>query len=156
MQQRPNALSGTLEAFIELLSSMRFAISLLTVLAIASIIGSVVQQNEPANAYLNQFGQFWDPVFTRLGLYSVYNTGWFVAILAFLVLSTTLCIVRRFMPMLHEMRGFREQAREVSLRAFSHTASLTQMLPPQARRAAVTDYLRSAGFRLRTNERGPI
>ncbi|MDR1424872.1 MAG: c-type cytochrome biogenesis protein CcsB [Azoarcus sp.] len=153
MQRRPNARSSTLEAAIELLSSMRFAISLLTVLAIASIIGSVVQQNEPANAYLNQFGQFWDPVFARLGLYSVYNAGWFVAILAFLVLSTTLCIVRQLTPMLHEMRGFREQAREASLRAFSHNASLTPTLPPQARRGAVTDYLRGAGFRLRANER---
>jgi cytochrome c biogenesis protein len=32
---------------VELVSSMRFAISLLTVIAIASIIGTVVLQNEP-------------------------------------------------------------------------------------------------------------
>jgi len=153
MQQRANTRASVLEALVELLSSMRFAISLLTVLAIAAIIGTVVQQNEPANAYLNQFGQFWDPVFAKLGLYTVYNTGWFVAILAFLVLSTTLCVIRQFTPMLHEMRGFREHAREASLRAFAHSASLTPTLPPEARRGAVSDYLARAGFRFRVDER---
>ena len=142
-----------LDDFIELLSSMRFAISLLTTLAIASVVGTVVLQNQPANAYLNQFGQFWDPVFSWLGLYSVYNSGWFVAILAFLVLSTTLCIIRQFTPMLHEIRGFRERAREVSLRNFAHRASLEPTLPSEKRNDAVTAYLARAGFHFRVNER---
>lgn len=142
-----------LDALIELLSSMRFAISLLTVLAIASVAGMVVRQNEPANAYLNQFGQFWDPVFSRLGLYSVYNAGWFITILAFLVLSTTLCIVRQFAPMLREIRGFRERAREVSLRNFAHCENISPTLPTEARRNAVTAYLAGAGFRFRIDAR---
>ncbi|MDR0717982.1 MAG: cytochrome c biogenesis protein ResB [Azoarcus sp.] len=153
MQQGASARVSAIQALIELLSSMRFAISLLTVLAIASIIGTVVQQNEPANAYLNQFGQFWEPVFARMGLYSVYGAGWFLAILAFLVLSTMLCIIRQATPMLREMRGFHEHAREVSLRLFAHHASLVPTLPPQARRGAVTDYLAGEGFRFRIDER---
>jgi len=153
MMQRPAARNSVLDEYIELLSSMRFAISLLTILAIASVIGTVVQQNQPANAYLNQFGQFWDPVFSWLGLYAVYNSSWFVTILAFLVLSTTLCIIRQSSPMLREIRSFREHAREASLRHFSHRASLEPTLPPEARSDAVTKYLASAGFRLRTDNR---
>ncbi|MDR2259878.1 MAG: cytochrome c biogenesis protein ResB [Azoarcus sp.] len=153
MQQGARARVPAVQALLELLSSMRFAISLLTVLAIASIIGTVVQQNEPANAYLNQFGQFWEPVFARMGLYSVYGAGWFVAILAFLVLSTMLCIIRQAAPMLREMRGFHEHAREISLRLFAHYASLVPTLPPEARRSAVTDYLAGTGFRFRIDER---
>lgn len=45
--------------FYELLSSMRFAVSLLTVLGIASIIGTVLKQNELYSNYIIQFGQFW-------------------------------------------------------------------------------------------------
>ena len=142
-----------LDDLTELLSSMRFAISLLTMLAIASVIGTVVQQNLPANAYLNQFGQFWDPVFTRLGLYGVYNSTWFIAILAFLVLSTTLCIIRQFTPMLREIRSFREHAREASLRHFTHRTSLEPTLPPEERSGAATAYLTREGFRFRVDER---
>lgn len=42
-----------LREFVELLSSMRFAITLLTVIAIASIIGTVLKQNEPYPNYVN-------------------------------------------------------------------------------------------------------
>ena len=153
MTQRSTTRNSTLDEFIELLSSMRFAISLLTILAIASVIGTVVQQNMPANTYLNQFGQLWDPVFSRLGFYAVYNSAWFATILAFLVLSTTLCIIRQFTPMLREMRSFREHAREASLRHFSHHASLEPTLPPEERSDAVTKYLARAGFHFRVDQR---
>ena len=153
MMQRPAKRNSVLDECIELLSSMRFAISLLTILAIASVIGTVIQQNQPTNAYLNQFGQFWDPVFSWLGLYAVYNSSWFVAILAFLVLSTTLCIIRQFTPMVREIRSFREHARETSLRHFSHHASFEPALPKEERSGAVTAYLTRMGFRWRIDQR---
>jgi cytochrome c biogenesis protein len=144
---------STSRDLFELLSSMRFAISLLTVLAIASIIGTVIDQNEVFNAYLNQFGPFWFPVFEALGLYSVYNAGWFLVILAFLVLSTTLCIVRQTAPMLREMRSFREHARELSLRQFAHQQRFTHPLAPALASERVLDYVARAGFRARSNRR---
>ena len=153
MKQPSPTRASFLDALIELLSSMRFAISLLTILGIAAIIGTVIQQNESASAYLNQFGQFWDPVFARLGLYTVYNSGWFIGILAFLVLSTTLCIIRQYEPMLREIRGFHEHARENSLRLFACNASIKPTLPSEARRGAVVGYLARAGFRVRVDER---
>ena len=107
---------------VELLSSMRFSISLLSVLAIASIIGTVLKQNEPMTNYVNQFGPFWFDVFGKLGLYSVYSAWWFLLILAFLVLSTSLCIVRNAPRMLADMRSWRENVREQSLRNFHHKA----------------------------------
>ena len=102
-------------AFYDLLSSMRFAVSLLTVLAIASVVGTVLKQAEPYANYISQFGPFWFPVFEALGLYDVYHAAWFLAILSFLVLSTSLCIFRNGPAMLREMRNFREQATERSL-----------------------------------------
>lgn len=141
------------KALFELLSSMRFAISLLTVLAIASVIGTVVKQNEPFNAYLNQFGPFWFPIFEKLGLYAVYNAGWFLVILAFLVISTSLCILRQSAPMLREMRSFREHAREVSLQQFAHRAELPGGLPTAEAQARVTAYLAHSGFASRIDTR---
>ncbi|HMZ29508.1 MAG TPA: cytochrome c biogenesis protein ResB [Thauera aminoaromatica] len=146
--------SGIARALFELFSSMRFAISLLTILSIASVVGTVVRQNEPFNAYLNQFGPFWFPVFEKLGLYSVYNAGWFLVILAFLVLSTTLCIVRQTAPMLREMRSFRERAREASLRSFAHRVSLVPALPPADAVERAQAYLAHAGFTSRVADNG--
>lgn len=106
----------------ELLSSMRFAISLLSILAIASIIGTVLKQNEPMTNYVNQFGPFWFEVFNKLSLYSVYSAWWFLLIMAFLVTSTSLCIIRNAPKMVADMRSWRENVREQSLRNFHHKA----------------------------------
>jgi hypothetical protein len=58
--------SRPLRDAVELVSSMRFSISLLTVICIASIIGTVVRQHEPYSNYVNQFGPFWAPLSSRM------------------------------------------------------------------------------------------
>lgn len=115
---------STGQALYELLSSMRFAVSLLTVLSIASVVGTVLKQNEPYANYVVQFGQFWFELFRWLGLYDVYTAAWFIAVLAFLVCSTSTCIVRNGPAMLREMRAWREGAREASLRHLPHHREL--------------------------------
>lgn len=105
---------------VELLSSMRFAISLLTLIAIASVIGTVLKQNEPMPNYVNQFGPFWFEIFNKLSLYSVYSAWWFLLIMTFLVLSTSLCLIRNAPKMLKDMRSWRDNVREQSLRNFHH------------------------------------
>ena len=107
---------------VELLSSMRFAISLLTLISIASIIGTVLKQNEPMTNYVNQFGPFWFEVFAKLNLYGLYSTWWFLLIMTFLVISTSLCLIRNAPKMLKDMRSWRENVREQSLRNFHHKA----------------------------------
>ena len=114
---------------VELVSSMRFAISLLTIIAIAAMIGTVMKQNEPMPNYVNQFGPFWFEVFNKLGLYAVYSAWWFLLILTFLIASTALCIARNGPKMIKDMRSWRENVREVSLRNFHHKAEWTTALP---------------------------
>ncbi len=117
--------SRWLADLIELISSMRFAISLLTVISIASVIGTVVTQGDPMPNYVNQFGPFWFEVFARFSIYSVYSAWWFLLIMGFLVASTSLCIVRNAPKMLNDMKSWRENVREQSLRNFHHHTEWT-------------------------------
>ncbi|MDE2427691.1 MAG: cytochrome c biogenesis protein ResB [Burkholderiales bacterium] len=138
---------------IELLSSMRFAISLLTLIAIASIIGTVLKQNEPMPNYVNQLGPFWFDIFNKLSLYSVYSAWWFLLIMGFLVLSTSLCVIRNAPKMLKDMRSWRENVREQSLRNFHHKA---EWQTPQARQqliALFSDHLSRIGYRFKLVEK---
>ena len=107
-------------AAVELLSSMRFAIALLTVICIASVIGTVLKQNEPMGNYINQFGPFWAEVFSVMSLYNVYSAWWFMVILGFLVVSTSLCVARNTPKIWVDVRSYKENIREQSLKAFGH------------------------------------
>jgi cytochrome c biogenesis protein len=138
---------------VELISSMRFAIALLAMIAIAAIIGTVMKQGEATANYINQFGPFWFEVFRKLGLYAVYSAWWFLLLMGMLVTSTTLCIVRNAPKMLRDMRSWRENVRENSLLNFHHKmqwrASLTRTALAQQSAARLVD----AGYKVKLVEK---
>ena len=138
---------------LELLSSMRFAITLLCVICIASVIGTVVKQNEPLNNYINQFGPFWADVFGRFHLFNVYSAPWFLLILGFLVLSTSLCIARNTPKILNDLRSFKEHVRAQSLKAFHHKAEGELAVNGDAALQQVSDTLARRGWQARAQVR---
>ena len=145
--------SRTLRAAVELLSSMRFSISLLTVICIASVIGTVLKQHEPLNNYVNQFGPFWAEVFGRVSLYSVYSAWWFLLILAFLVTSTSLCIARNTPKILVDLKAYKENIREQSLKAFGHRAENTLDEAPEAAARRLGAMLVGGGWKVKLQQR---
>jgi len=128
---------------IEVISSMRFAISLLVILAIASIIGTVLTQEDPYPNYVNQFGPFWADIFRGLSLYNVYSAWWFLLILAFLVISVSLCVIRNGPKMIADMKSWKDRVREGSLRAFHHKGEFP--LVPESRAETAAKLQRLAG-----------
>lgn len=105
---------------IELLGSMRFAISLLTVIAIVSTVGTLLQQNAPSINYVNQFGPFWAEIFSQLGLYRLYNATGFLLALSFLVVSTSVCLWRNTPKIIADARSFQDRVRRSTLSAFTY------------------------------------
>jgi len=97
---------------------MRFAITMLSIVAIASIIGTVIKQSEPYNNYLIQFGQFWFPIFEQFDLYNIYQAFWFLIILLFLVVSTTLCVSRNTPKILKDIKKFQSSLTPSSMKKF--------------------------------------
>ena len=138
---------------VELISSMRFAISLLTIISIASVIGTVLKQNEPMPNYVNQFGPFWFEIFDKLGLYNVYSSWWFLVILVVLIVSTALCVVRNTPKMLRDMRSWRENVRVESLRNFHHKADWQAPLSRAELAEQSALRLRHAGYATRIVEK---
>lgn len=105
---------------------MRFAVSLLMFICVASLVGTVLQQNRSSNNYIDQFGPFWFEVFDKFSIWHVYNSWWFLLIMGFLVVSTSVCLIRNAPKMLRDARSFREHVREGSLRAFPHRVETTE------------------------------
>ena len=138
---------------VELVSSMRFAIALLTIICIASVIGTVVKQHEPFNNYINQFGPFWARVFEALSLYAVYSAWWFLLILAFLVVSTSLCIARNVPKIMHDLRNYKENIREQALNAFGQKARAEFNEQPGQAAQRIGRTLASGGWKVKLQQR---
>jgi len=80
------------------LTSMRTALLLLLLLALGSIPGSVVPQENVDSLRVSQWqGQHpkLTPIYEKLGLFGVYHSAWFSAIYLLLVISLLGCIIPR-------------------------------------------------------------
>ncbi|MGX4644114.1 cytochrome c biogenesis protein ResB [Massilia sp. SYSU DXS3249] len=138
---------------VELVSSMRFAISLLVLLSIAAIIGTVVRQSDIMPNYVNQFGPFWYETFRKFGVYTVYTSWWFLAILLVLIISTALCVIRNAPKMVRDMRSWRDHVREDSLRNFHHKNEWTAPIDAAALAAQSAARLGHAGYKVKIVEK---
>ncbi|MFT4190205.1 MAG: cytochrome c biogenesis protein ResB [Comamonas sp.] len=139
----PGELAGTLA---ELLSSMRFAVALLVAICLAATIGTVLPQGQPANAYVEQFGPFWAEVFTLAGLDHVYAARGFLAMLAVLVASTSLCLWRTAPRLLADWRDHQASRSPLCLPAGLHGQARLPG-PPRALAEAALHQLARQGWR---------
>ena len=145
--------SSITREWLDLIASMRFAIALLSVICIASVIGTVLRQSEPMGNYINQFGPFWAEVFGMLGLYTVYSAPWFLVILTFLVVSTSLCIARNTPKILADLKTYKESVREQSLQAHHHKATGDMPGTPQQTLSEIGATLTQLGWKARVQQR---
>ena len=135
---------------------MKFAITMFSLLAVASVIGTVLKQNEPYNNYIIKFGQFWFNIFETVGLYNVYQAFWFLLILIFLILSTSLCISRNTPKILRDYKKFQDRLRVKSLLSFKHSY---QFSIKKFNAKKITEFLKSNNFKIKhktNNEEGDL
>ena len=132
--------------FSQLMSSMRFAITMLSFVGIASIIGTILKQKQPYESYIIKFGQFWFDIFRHLDLFNVYQAIWFLIILVFLITSTSLCVIRNSPGILRDYQKFQDKIREKSLRPFKHCYEISL---PSFNKLALISLLEKNNFKVR-------
>jgi len=69
--------------------------------------------------------------------------------MAFLVLSTSLCLIRNTPKMLKDMRSWRENVREQSLRNFHHKAEWQSLTTRPQLESEITAYLGQQGYKFK-------
>ncbi|MDA9370445.1 cytochrome c biogenesis protein [Gloeomargaritaceae cyanobacterium AH-226-B11] len=122
------------------IADLRFAISILLLIAICSIIGTVIEQDQPIEIYkLNYpitnpvFGIFsWDLIL-KCGFDHVYKTWWFIALIIFFGTSLLTCTFLQQLPALKLARRcqfFRSpsQFQKLNLSLKSSTLNLNSFL----------------------------
>jgi cytochrome c biogenesis protein len=88
----------------DFLTSLKLVVILLLILSALSIAGTVIEQNKP----LQEYYRFYQPgtvaLFSKLGLFDMYHSWWFVACLSLLALNITACTMDRYRGIMAGMR----------------------------------------------------
>ena len=132
------------------LTSMRVALILLLLLALASVPGSLVPQRGINEAKVLQFSQQ-NPTAARwmdlLGLFDVYTSPWFAAVYLLLFISLIGCVIPRTVEHARALRRPPAPTPARLSRLPDHASVVTQM-PEQAALDRAEQQLRSWGYRV--------
>lgn len=69
-------------SFLSLFASVQLALFLIFFLAATSIIGTIIPQNSPHAFYIEKYGQKTAQFFQLLDIPDMYNSWWFLGLLA--------------------------------------------------------------------------
>ncbi|GAA1253218.1 cytochrome c biogenesis protein ResB [Oryzihumus leptocrescens] len=140
------------------LTSMRTALFLLLLLAIAAVPGSIwPQRNIDAGRVADYLAQHRSlgPWLDRLGFFDVYSSPWFAAIYLLLFVSLVGCVVPRSRIHWHAMRAVPPRAPRRLERLPEH-GEVTVEAEPAAVLAAAREVLRRKRFRVHAHDEGSL
>jgi len=83
-------------------TSIKVAIVLLIILIAASILGTLIPQGRTGQEYLVRYGQL-GGIFQKLQFTRLYQSFWYIAILALFSLNIIICTLVRLSPKLHRV-----------------------------------------------------
>ncbi|MFB3884121.1 MAG: cytochrome c biogenesis protein ResB [Thermodesulfobacteriota bacterium] len=86
---------GFFSTLFDLFCSLKLTISLLILLALLSIIGTVITQNATRAAYVQRYGVGLYEVLNFFNLFDMYHSWWFSAVLILLVINLIACSLNR-------------------------------------------------------------
>jgi len=131
------------QKFFRLLADLRFAISILLLIGLTSIIGTIIEQNQSIETYkinyplTNPILGFlsWDTII-RFGLDHVYTTWWFISLILLFGISLIICTFLQQLPslkvarrcqFLRNIKQFRRLKISILLTNFSTTKLLFKL-----------------------------
>jgi len=118
-------------------SSVKLAVVLLIILAVVSVIGTVIQQNQSPQDYLREYSQGTVQLFEALGFFDLYHTWWFVLLLLLFTANLTICTLDRFPAAWRVMRAPLKVLGEDGLKAMPYRKEITVPGGPDVAERAV-------------------
>jgi cytochrome c biogenesis protein len=83
------------KALIDFFASLRLTITLLIVLSITSIFGTVIPQGDVPHEYLHGISQAKLKLYQSLNLFDMYHSWWFIGILSLFTVNLIVCSAKR-------------------------------------------------------------
>lgn len=152
-QPAGNKITKKPSQLMNFLGSMNLAVTLLVMLSIASVIGTVLQQNQSFQDYIIKFGPFWTEVFNSLGLFQVYGAAWFILVLLFLLISTTVCVTRNGPGFMKDMKQFSEKLSQTAIKHQTNNAQFSTTLTLEDQQKITQVILEKQGYKTKIHQR---
>ncbi len=142
---------------VDFFASIKLAMSLFIVLAITATIGTVIQQGERPEVYIQDYGEEAYRWFVRLGFTDLYHTWWFRSLLGFLCINSLTCFYKRFPSIWRSMQQDKVSVGLPFIKNLKHVAEIPVTGSKESTAEGVARLLADKGYRvLAKNEPGEV
>ena len=86
-------------------ASVKLALATLIVLAITSIIGTLIKQGQPDTYYIEEYGAGLARLFEQLNFTEMYSAWWFVSLLCLFAANLVFCSIERLPGVWRQMKA---------------------------------------------------
>lgn len=138
-----------MNVFLRYLSSVKLAIVLLIILAVASIVGTLIPQGRSAGEYAARYRGL-SKAFIGLQLTTLYHSVWYLALLGLFALNLLVCTLTRLSPKLRRARRPHVASDPKSLAASKFKDRFKRPGGLSAVQAEAEKALREAGYKVRS------
>jgi len=128
-------------------ASVKLALVILCLIAITSIIGTVIPQKEAAEFYAANYGPKVAQVFSILDIPDMYNSWWFLALLFLLGFNLIICSIDRFPGVWKQVNADGLALTPERLQKMANRSSWTSPGSVDEVRAALLEKLQASGFK---------
>ncbi len=96
---------STIDRLWGFFTSVKLAVFTLIVLAAASVLGTLVEQNLPTEKYREIYEDWAFALMDGIGLFDMYHSWWFLALLVLFTVNLACCTIDRFPKALNVVRN---------------------------------------------------
>jgi len=140
-----------MKAFVRFFASLKLAIVLLIVLAVASILGTLIPQGRSAAEYAARYGGLARPLIA-LQFTALYHSAWFLGVLFLFALNIIVCTLTRLSPKLRRALRPKVASDPKALSALAVKDRFKRNLPAADAAAEVRAALAGRRYRVRGEE----
>ena len=128
-------------------ASVKLALVILCLIAITSIIGTVIPQKEAAEFYAANYGPRMAQLFSILDIPDMYNSWWFLALLFLLGFNLIICSIDRFPGVWKQVTADGLALTPERLQKMANRSSWTSPGSVDEVRATLLEKLQAKGFK---------
>lgn len=153
--EKENDRNSFLQKFYEFFTSLKTAILLMIILALVSIVGTLIPQAKEEMFYLREYGPNLYRIFKLLGFTDLYHNWFFILLLFLLSLNVFLCFIKSLNRKLENLKRDKKiSATEKLIKGMKNNAKLE--FPGKLSRAKeiIFDRLKSKRFKINESTSG--
>jgi len=127
--------------------SVKLALAVLIILAVTSVIGTLIKQGQPPGYYLEEYGAGLAKVFSALDLTNMYSSWWYTGLLLLFSINLLVCSIERLPAVWRIARQDNLDITPQRLEAMSCSVQRVVGLTPTTASAAMRRAMNAAGWR---------